>query len=55
MKNFVLGLIVGICVTYYYVAGQDAVRDMVDDYWTRASSPPPNSPYSAKDPRQRRP
>lgn len=39
MKNFLVGLVVGVCVAYWYFASDELIG-AVEDFWNRASAPP---------------
>jgi len=41
VKNFMTGLLLGWLATYWYFTQGAFVRGMVDDFWARASAPPP--------------
>ena len=40
MRNFVLGLVLGVLATYWYLTQGDSLRLAVEELWERASSPP---------------
>jgi hypothetical protein len=40
MRNFLLGLLLGSLVTYWYLTQGDTLRGAVADAWDRASAPP---------------
>jgi hypothetical protein len=42
VKNFVFGLLVGVVGTWWYLTSGGTVREAVDDWWARASAPPPS-------------
>lgn len=41
MKNFLVGLIVGLLSMYWYLTQMDNTRTALGDMWDRASSGPP--------------
>ena len=43
MKNFLTGLLLGVLVTYWYLHQSDHTRNLVSDWWARASSAPASS------------
>lgn len=42
MKNFVMGLLLGVLGTWWYLTNGGTVRTSVEDWWERASAPPPS-------------
>jgi hypothetical protein len=41
VKNFVLGFLLGGLCAYWYFSEGALFRGAVDDWWARASAPPP--------------
>lgn len=40
MRNFLLGLVLGVLATYWYLTQADSLRTRLADLWDWASSPP---------------
>ena len=40
MKNFIMGLLIGIFGTYCYLTQGGPFGGLIGDFWARASSPP---------------
>jgi hypothetical protein len=40
VKNFLMGLLLGVLVTYWYLTDGLSVRTTVAELWERASAPP---------------
>jgi hypothetical protein len=43
VKNFLVGLLLGVLATYWYLVEADYARSLVSEWWERASSPPATS------------
>jgi hypothetical protein len=43
VKNFLAGLLLGTLVTYWYLTDGGSIRTALDEWWERASSPPPSA------------
>lgn len=41
MKDFVVGLLLGLLAMYWYLTQGDTIRMAVESMWARASSAPP--------------
>jgi hypothetical protein len=40
VKNFFVGLLLGVLGTYWFLTQGDTVRNAIGDWWARASAPP---------------
>jgi hypothetical protein len=40
VKNFLVGLLIGVLGTYWFLTQGDTVRDTIGYWWARASAPP---------------
>ncbi len=41
MKNFLLGILVGVSLTWVYLTQLEAIQGALDELWAKASAPPP--------------
>jgi len=48
VKNFLIGLFVGVVCTYWYLTQGDYVRSELGRWWARASAPPSTVERSAR-------